>query len=427
MPFFLAAFAALTVAAQPGSSLGSCQSPTLCNGEAMARVAARLQAARGGDQPPVHILQIGDSHTAGDNITNGLRTRLQARFGHGGRGVLAAGRPYSGYLTWGVTASESGGWTTNALFGSRWNPNGPALGLSGFTRTARAAGETLAVRTDTPDHDFDRMVVCAATGPGAGAVSLRIGAEEQNWTLDAPARGAACRTLESAAPVSSASITTLDGGIVSITSFATFRRRGGAVVSNVGVVGAQLVHLTRGDDSVVREELRAYRPDLVVLAFGTNEGFGASGSAAGYEGALRSTVSRIRATLGPETPIMLLGAPDGASRGARSGTSCGSGWTVPAQLGEVRGVQRRLARELNLAFWDWEQAMGGTCAAGRWMAQGLMRGDGVHFTRDGGDRVGAAIFADLGLVPAPRPEQAAPPFEHADPRQEPIRSDRRRP
>ena len=41
--------------------------------------------------------------------------------GSGGRGVLAAGRPYQGYLTWGVTASQSDGWTVNATFeGVAW-------------------------------------------------------------------------------------------------------------------------------------------------------------------------------------------------------------------------------------------------------------------------------------------------------------------
>ena len=93
----------------------------------------------------MHILQIGDSHTAGDMITSGWRTPLQAAPRRGGRGVLAAGRPYQGYLTWGVTASQSAGWTVNATFGARYQEAGAPLGISGFTQTARAAGETLGV------------------------------------------------------------------------------------------------------------------------------------------------------------------------------------------------------------------------------------------------------------------------------------------
>ena len=412
----LAAFAA---AQAPASASPDCSSPTLCNGGALPAVAARLRSAKTGGGT-VHILQIGDSHTAGDMISNGLRTRLQARYGAGGRGVLAAGRPYSGYLTWGVTASQSAGWSANALFGRGWNGQGPALGLSGFTQTARGAGETLALATDSPEYDFDRMTVCALTEPGGGTVSLRLGTVVENWSLDAPTRGAACRSLESDRSVSSAAVTTLDAGPVSITSFGTFRRAGGVVVSNLGVVGAQLQHLGRASDSVIREELAAYRPDLILLAFGTNEGFGAGVSAAEYEAALRQQVARIRRHAGRPVPIMLLGPPDAASRNA-AGSSCGAGWYTPIFLGQVRTIQRRAARELGLAFWDWERAMGGRCASQAWLGQGLMRGDMVHFTREGGDRIGAMIFADLERT-APAPE-----FVHPDPRQEPVLPIRRRP
>ena len=422
----LAAFAAAQAPIASSSATSAspgCLSSTLCDAGAVPALVAKLRTAQFAGKP-VHILQIGDSHTAGDMITNGLRSRLQARYGHGGRGVLAAGRPYSGYITWGVTASQSPGWSVNGLFGKSHDGQGAPLGLSGFTQSARRPGETLGLATDAPEHDFDRMTVCALTRPGGGTVALRLGDIVQNWSLDAPVRGAACRTLEASRPVSSASITTLDAGPVGITSFGTFRRGGGVVVSNLGVVGAQLDHLNRADDAVVHQELAAYRPDLIVLAYGTNEGFSTRVSGAEYEAALRSQVARIRGHA-RGVPIMLLGAPDAASRSAAIGSGCGSGWYTPNFLGQVRAIQRRVARELALSFWDWEQAMGGRCAAQTWLGRGLMRGDMVHFTREGGDRIGAMIFADLERA-APA-AAAAPAFVHPNPRQESVLPIRRRP
>ena len=76
------------------------------------------------------------------------------------------------------------------------------------------------------------------------------------------------------------------------------------------MVGAQLTHLGRADDAVLRAELAVYRPDLIVLAFGTNEGFSPTGSADGFENTLRSQVARIRRLAGPNVPILLIGAPD---------------------------------------------------------------------------------------------------------------------
>ena len=401
------AFSAGSFASAQGvaATAAGCTSPTMCGGGGLPAVAAKLRDAGRGERQ-VHILQIGDSHTAGDMITNGLRRRLQARYGNGGRGVLAAGTPYRGYITFGVTASETPGWRSNVIFGSRWQPDGPALGLSGFTRTARSAGQSLALATDSPEFNFDRAILCALTGPGEGSVMIRMGDSDETWSLDAPAPGAECKTLTSAQPVSAASVTTLTDAQVSITSFGTFRGEGGVIVSNVGVVGAQLEHFGRTDDRVLAQEFAAYRPDMIVLAYGTNEGFSSRLALDAYEAGLRGQVARIRRYAGREVPIMLLGAPDAASRSAGMGASCGSGAFTPNALGEVRSVQRRVARELGLGFWDWEQAMGGRCAASQWVNSGLMRSDLVHFTREGGDRIGAMIFEDLERT---RPAAATPP------------------
>ena len=84
--------AAALAAVQAPASAGCIQN--LCNSEAIAPFLAKLRAARPNAGAPVHIIQIGDSHTAGDSITQGWRSRLQARHGAGGRGLLAAGRPY---------------------------------------------------------------------------------------------------------------------------------------------------------------------------------------------------------------------------------------------------------------------------------------------------------------------------------------------
>ncbi|HEX4737770.1 MAG TPA: GDSL-type esterase/lipase family protein [Allosphingosinicella sp.] len=388
-----------------GASLGAAvtaQAPdpagchaSLCYAGALAPFFARLRASRPGDGAPVHILQIGDSQTAGDMITSGWRTRLQARYGGGGRGVLAAGRPYPGYLTWGVTATQSAGWSVNATFGGHYRDGGPWLGMSGFTQTASEAGETLGLTTDTPDQDFDRIIVCAIAQPGGGTLVLNMGTAERRWTLSAPRRTPACRTMDSDAPVASASLTILDSGTVSITSFGAFRREGGAILSNLGVVGAQLVHFGRTSDAVLRVEFAAYRPDLIVLAFGTNEGFSPTLDPDAYEAGLRGAVARIR-NLAGHLPILLLGAPDAATReAALDGEDCGDGWHVPRKLGEVRARQQAVARQLGLGFWNWSAAMGGLCASSRWAQAGWMRGDYVHFTRDGGDRIGAMIDADL--------------------------------
>jgi len=49
------------------------------------------------DKTPVHIIHWGDSHTAADEWTGGLRDQFRERFGDGGSGFSLAGHPFAGY------------------------------------------------------------------------------------------------------------------------------------------------------------------------------------------------------------------------------------------------------------------------------------------------------------------------------------------
>jgi lysophospholipase L1-like esterase len=283
----------------------------LCNADALAPYFRKLAEARGRGGAPVHILQIGDSHTAGDALTGGWRDLLQARYGSGGRGVLAAGRPYAGYLTRGVTASMSDGWSIAATFGAGSSYPRPPIGVSGFSVTSQRSGARLSLTADTAQM-FDRFTICAMTGPNAGALSIRVGTQAVRFDLDSFTARPECRTVKTDAPQSIVDVVT-EGGPVTVTSWATFHDGGGVVLSNVGVVGSQLVHFSRTSDSVIAEEMRAYRPDLIVLAFGTNEGFAPRFNPQEFEITLRTQIGRLR-RLAAGVPILLLGAPDASTR-----------------------------------------------------------------------------------------------------------------
>jgi len=264
-------------------------------------------------QQPLHVLQIGDSHTAGDTITGAWRDALQARYGSGGRGVLAAGRPYSGYLTRGITAEMSPGWRVAATFGSAAAPPRPPMGVSGFTLTAEQAGAKIALQADAGQM-FDRFVLCVALRPDGGAVQVAAGAAIERVSLASATARPECRTFRLAQPQFRVEVTTEDQRPVTITSWATFRDNGGIALSNVGIVGSQLQHFARADDSVLAEEMRTYKPDLIVVAFGTNEGFAPVFRPSDYELTLRTQIGRLRRLAPPGTPILLLGAPDAMTR-----------------------------------------------------------------------------------------------------------------
>lgn len=139
-------------------------------------------------------------------------------------------------------------------------------------------------------------------------------------------------------------------------------------------------------------------PDLIVLAYGTNEGFDDGLDLMAYEARLRTEVARLQAAA-PGAVVLILGAPE-AMRGEGGGTCPDDPegrWREPALLPLVRDVQHRVAAASGVAFWDWRGRMGGHCAAHRLTLgpEPLMRGDHVHFNEAGADWLGGLLAADL--------------------------------
>lgn len=413
----------------------------LCGAETLAGVpltAAQMPASR-----PVHIVVIGDSHTAGDAITGALRDTLQARLGNGGRGLMPAGRPHAGVRTRGVTVTTSGPWNARGLFGSAAAEAWPPRGITGYSVSSRTPGAALALTAETSFTAFGVCVAAASDGP---QLALTLGTDTQE--LDLTGEGPQCRRIVPAVAVDSARLELVAGEAI-ITGW-WLERPQGVIVSNLGVPGSQLQFLGRADEATMAAQFAALPPDLVILAFGTNEGFAPFFDPLRLESQIREQVARIRRLAGP-VPILMIGPPDAASRnreladnvvgGAPGGaTDCNPAiqrapdrlpvegidiplWTDeggtlapdpvtlsgpmprpvrrglplfnPPALAAVSAVQRRVAADLGLAFWDWRARQGGACAAVRWMQAGLMGPDFIHYSPAGGAEVARLLLADL--------------------------------
>ena len=405
----------LAALAAAGAVLGGAGHPAcveaLCGAGALSPYFDALEARRSIDgAPPVHILQIGDSHSAGDSITGAWRDILQARFGYGGRGVMPPGKPFIGFLPHGVHVDQSDGWRVEAIFGKGLAPSdeGAVFGVSGFRLTSLRDGADIAL-TAEPQAEFNRLVVCAVTAPGAGGYVVNLGPVVTRVSLAGPP-GTTCRSFAAPTRQVSATLTT-EGGPVTLLSWASFTGAGGVVVSNLGVVGSQLRHFDRTNDKAVAEELRAYAPDLIVLAFGTNEGFVEHFDSRDYEYVLRGQIVRLK-RLSQGAPILLLGAPDAdtdrpdllhnADPSGGYGGGYGGAWFPPPALAQVRAIQRRVAQSEGVAFWDWSARMGGPGTADRWanMDPPRMRRDRVHYTLTGGAEIARLLQADLDQAEA---------------------------
>lgn len=379
-------------AASPEPGVGVCAGG-LCQPEALAGVFAALAETEAGTgDRPVHILQIGDSHTAGDRITGKLRIDLQHRFGRAGRGAMPPGVPWDGYAPYQVTVAQRG-WVMETA--PLLPPNGSTMqrmGVSGL----RAVGLRDAVMGFElePGSEATAFGVCGRSSLDRSGVRIEAGGVGREVDLGDGVTEV-CRTLTFPAPVSSVRVTLSGEGAV-IDSVWLGGAAGGVILSNLGRVGATLRDLAARDEGIVSSELTAWRPDLIVLAFGTNEGFDDGLDGAAYETLLRGQIARLR-RLVPGASLMILGAPDALRGGATGGCSADGLRAPPPKLSVVRDVQRRVAADLGVAFWDWHGRMGGDCSADRLAlgAEPLIRGDRVHFTSAGSDWIGGILSGDL--------------------------------
>ena len=366
----------------------------------------------------VTILQIGDSHTSADFFTGDLRKILQARYGDGGPGYVTAGHPHIGVRSATLKVTNSPGWTYKAL---QKSDNIAEFWLSGFNAVAAAEGESM---TFAADHavTFDMIEIEVVRQPGGGAIDIRLdGKVESRFDLDAPQpdpvvirllpnRGATDR-------VKQITIALTRAGSVNVSSVAIYNRHSGVIYNSVGFPGATVGIINKFDERLFASELRRINPQIVVLSFGSNEGFNDNLDLERYAQNYERAVRKIKSTL-PAATIVVIAPPDGNElpthchdKGARGpcrrasatrtphpspsattadGTQAAPElaecvWRTPPKLNSVRSVQRDVAQREGLVYWNWASIMPSECGADRWASQSppLMAKDRLHFTTSG--------------------------------------------
>jgi lysophospholipase L1-like esterase len=361
-------------------------------------------------RPPVRILQLGDSHAAADFFSGELRQRLQARFGAGGPGYLAAGTPRVGMRTGLFKVTASSGWTYQTL---QKSDNASQFWLSGFNAVSAATGNSLTYASDKL-VTFDSIELDGIRQPQGGSVEVRMdgvlastfdfsGAKAEPVVFRIrPQKKAAeqFRTLE---------IKTTSSGPVVLSSIAIYDSRSGVSLSSIGYPGATVGILNKFAPDLLSDDLRRIDPQVVILAFGTNEASNDMLRPEGYTSLYEQVLDRIKAAV-PSANIVIVGPPDGEERDsackrAPTDVDCRSAnpasakveinqgkhaepdchWHQLVKLSEVRNAESEIAARRGLAYWNWASIMPQECGAHHWVTANppLMTPDRIHFTRSG--------------------------------------------
>lgn len=327
----------------------------------------------------VHIVQLGDSHTAADEMTDVLRQQLQNALGNGGMG-------------WGMPMYFSG--QRMARFGydnAGWSPvssrtqRNDNYTLGGLNAVPMRSGATLTIKAKQPEQTQNILVsIRQAAGDGA---FIGVDANGKSFTLEAPIKNNHWQTVHFTAKLPF-TITAHNSQNSALGGWWAKNQNGsGAVISALGINGAELSYWNRWSDDW-KNELTAVAPNLLILAYGTNEAYNDNIDVEQVRSILVDKIQKIRA-ISPQTAIMLISAPESLKRTAGE---CGS---RPVKLSAVQSMQREVAQSMHTLFWDWQKAMGGNCSMKSWINQGLGRTDGVHFSVAGYQRLGRSLASDL--------------------------------
>jgi lysophospholipase L1-like esterase len=156
----------------------------------------------------------------------------------------------------------------------------------------------------------------------------------------------------------------------------------------LGINGARAVRLTSWSEHAFAVQVARRRPDLIILAYGTNEVTDNNWSVESYQRMFAGILRRFRRSA-PQASLLVIAPPDRAVR-ARA-----RGWQSVSKMPALIEAQRRAAIEVGAAVWSAYGAMGGAGSMRNWVGQGLGQADHVHLTRMGYARLGDMFYQDI--------------------------------
>jgi lysophospholipase L1-like esterase len=352
-----------------------------------------LQRLQAGRLDHVRILQLGDSHTAGDVFSGYLRSRFQERFGDAGRGMMPPGYTYRGLRQTEVKVTQSGGWVIHDSL--KASDPGP-FGISGFLATSTYAGARMTVSPVAPGgFDIARVNYLHSTSGGPLEVLL-----DGRFAKVVPTAGPADTpgSLDLSTPPGTQTLEIIaDTPGIRITSWGVESFHPGVLFDSFGVSGATVDIFNHWNPLLVQWDLKQLRPSLIIVAYGTNEAFELGFDAATYK-QIFAQVLRSLKRMAPEASILVVGPPGGQrsiSNQKRSPSTGSTGpWETPESVTEIRYIQHDTAVAFGDAYWDWASVLGGTRGFNRWVYSDppLVRSDHIHFTVLGYEISAKALF-----------------------------------
>lgn len=382
------------------------------SGHALQSFHAALRAAEE-KRGQARILIYGASHVAADIYPDVLRTRLQNRFGEGGPGFIMPGKPLQHYSAPGITIETSTGWTGYHV--KSYESGEDYYGLAGMylqtTNPRRAARSVVVTKPHAGLSGLTNEIeLYYLKQPDGGHLKVTIDGKTREISTASRTKTAGYERWELPDSLHRIEIVTGADGPVRIFGLSLDRRQPGVTIDAMGIPGARAKTQLLWNDAMYREQLARRHPDLVVLAYGTNEAGDDGQPIEEYASALRKVVARVRQAV-PQASCLLVGPSDRPIR-SDAGT-----YLDRPRTAQIINTQREVSSEFGCGFFDLVSFMGGPLSMLDWCDGEPPFGtqDHVHFTPRGYEALGNVLHDALMMGyrgPAPivfGPRPLAPP------------------
>ncbi len=358
----------------------------------------------------------GDSHMAAAFFTDELARILAPTLGPAGSRFVSASVGHGGVRGLVRKVCLSPRWTREAAHARPAAAEAPGPGLVSLLAQEPGASVVLDLR-DTAGQPRHRAVQILI-GPTAQAVTVAVSVnvngrdgdgDGDETTLVLPATtGDTAIDLRTNAALSTLKLRLVQGPLrLQGLRLGEAPPASGLQLDVLAYPGATALGWARADTGLLRAWFDAPAYDLVLLAYGTNEGNDPNYNAGAYREMLARAVANAR-QLFPQARCVLVGPGDRGIRVPKSRAKPRKPRKpAAARLDllkyariheEINRIQQSVASQLGCSAWNVQARMGGRGSAYRWARTSppLMAGDLLHFTAAGYRELAQRFAADVG-------------------------------
>jgi lysophospholipase L1-like esterase len=324
----------------------------------------------------VNIVHIGDSHIQGDYLTDVVRRNFQQDFGNAGRGLIVPYRVAGTNEPANFHTSSSSVWQSKRCV----HPAQPLpIGIGGVTISTDLPQTDFTIRVnsnDQRDYSFNAVTLFFQKDSTSFHFSVRDTANAELAYMGPFPDGPFVNSSRALLPraVKQISIRTVSVSEAQrqavIFGVNLENRRPGIVYHAIGVNGAKYAHYNAAMHFA--RQTQALDPALFIISLGTNEAVDYPALDQAIPQHIDKLVQSLR-EYNPRAKFILVTPPDSFRKKIKPNPG----------VEMMRQYIIQYAVENGLAFWDMYKATGGKESATQWKNKGLLRPDGIHFSRDG--------------------------------------------